>query len=154
MQKELISDAISLNSIHIDTANYKIHEANRALGLRLDYSGHSQPNPYSMTILNLYDLQNKVQILDSLIVERYRAETDTRCNADVEKRNSTLIMKNTQSKQMFDILVRSRIERYQSHGTTENCIDSKHRFAHQNFLLKFDGKQYQIPKQFKDEYRY
>ena len=152
--ESLISDAISLDSIQLDTANYKINDSNRALGLRLKYFGHSQPNPFSMNVLNLYDLKNKKKVLDSLMVERYRAETDTRCNADVEKRISTLSMQNTQSNQSFDILVKSRIDRSIFQGTSENCKEIKKTTTSEKFSIKFDGQRYQIPKQFKDDYHY
>lgn len=152
--EELVSDAISLNSIQLDTANYKISNSNRALGIRLNYSGHSQPNPFSMTVLNLYDLKNKKTVLDSFIVTRYRAETDTRCNAEVEDRASTLSMQNIQSNQFFDILVKSRIDRSIFQGTRENCQEMTKPTTLEKFTLKFDGQQYQIPQAFKQEYRY
>ncbi len=151
---ELVSDAISLDSIELDTANYKISNQQRALGLRLYYSGHSQPNPYSMTLLNLYDLQNKKQVLDSFIVDQYQVETDTRCNADIRVRKSILSMQNTQSKGYFDIQVQSKIDHYQMNGTPENCQESKHKRSLHHFLLKYDGHEYQMPKSFKNDYQY
>ncbi|KAF1025433.1 MAG: hypothetical protein GAK29_01959 [Acinetobacter bereziniae] len=150
----LVSDAISLDSIELDTANYKVTESNRALGLRLNYSGHSQPNPFSMQLLNLYDLKNKKQILDSLIVTRDRAETDMHCNSDAEERTSTLVMQKNQTKKFTDILVNSKIKRYQTQLIAEECQEVNHRFSQQHFILKFDGKQYQLPQSYKDEYQY
>lgn len=150
----MVSDAISLDSITLDTANYKVTESNRALGLRLNYSGHSQPNPFSMQLLNLYDLKNKKQILDSLIVTRDRAETDMHCNADAEERASTLVIQKNQTKKYMDILVNSKIKRYQTQVIAEECQEVNQRFSQQHFTLKFDGNQYQIPKSFKDEYQY
>ncbi len=150
----MVSDAISLDSIELDTANYKVTESNRALGLRLNYSGHSQPNPFSMQLLNLYDLKNKKQILDSLIVTRDRAETDMDCNADAEERTSTLVMQKNQTKKYTDILVNSKIKRYQMQIVAEECQEVNHQFNQQRFTLKFDGNQYQIPQSYKDEYQY
>lgn len=152
--ERMVSDAISLNSIELDTANYKVTDSNRALGLRLNYSGHSQPFPFSMQVLNLYDLKNKKQILDSLIVERDRAETDMQCNADIEERASTLVMQSTQTKKYTDILVNSKIKRYQMQVINEDCQEVNHQLSQQRFVLKFDGKKYQFPKSFKDEYQY
>ena len=151
---ELISDAVNLDSIQLDTANYKINDSNRALGLRLNYSGHSQPNPFSMTVFNLYDIENKKQILKSLIVDQYQAETDTRCNADIKERKSTLVMQNTKSYHYYDIQVNSKIDHYQMNGTSDKCLESKHKLSQHRFLLKFDGQQYQIPKIYRDDYLY
>lgn len=150
----MVSDAISLNSIQLDTANYKVTDPNRALGLRLNYSGHSQPFPFPMQLLNLYDLKNKQQILDSLIVTRNRAEIDMNCNADIEERASTLVMQSTQTKKYTDILVNSKIKRYQTQVINEDCQEVNHQLSQQRFVLKFDGKKYQFPKKFKDEYQY
>lgn len=152
--ERMVSDAISLNSIELDTANYKVTDSNRALGLRLNYSGHSQPFPFSMQLLNLYDLKNKQQILDSLIVIRNRAEIDMQCNADIEERASTLVMQSTQTKKYTDILVNSKIKRYQMQVISEDCQEVNHHSSQQRFVLKFDGKKYQFPKSFKDEYQY
>ena len=154
IKEPLFSDAISLNSIELDTAPFIAVPDIRLVGLRLNYSGHSQPNPFSMTVLNLYDLKNKKTVLDSFIVTRYRAETDTRCNADIEERKSILMMQKNKSKEYYDIQVHSNIDQYNFSGTSENCRESKHKISQQKFMLKFDGKQYQIPAQFKDEYLY
>ena len=150
----LISDAVHLNSIQLDTANYKFTNTNRALGLRLDYSLNSSVNPFSMTLLNLYDLKKKRQILHNLIVERNRAEMDRQCNAELEERTSVLVMQKLQSNQAFDILLKSRIEQSVFHGTRDNCKELKQPTSLQNFMLKFDGQQYQIPKRLKEEYQY
>ena len=148
------SDAVALASIQLDTANYKITPDTRALGVRLAYAGQSRANPWSFSVLNLYNLKNKRKVLDRLIVDQFQAETDTRCNAEAEARKSTLVMQRTQSNQAFNILVRSRIERYQSRGTIDHCVDSKRKFSEQSLILKFDGAQYQIPKAYRSEYQY
>lgn len=153
-RKAIVSDAISLDSIELDTANYKISNQQRALGVRLNYSGHSQPNPYSMQLLNLYDLQQKKQVLDSLIVERYRAETDTRCAAAVEERESILRMLNSTSKNYYDIQVKSSLHKSKFYGTYDDCHETKQKPTEQVMTLKFDGRQYLIPAKFKDDYLY
>ena len=150
----IVSDAISLESIQLDTANYNITRSNRALGVRLNYSGHSQPNPFSMQVLNLYDLKNKKKILDSLIIERYRAETDTRCNAAVEERSSTLMMQGNKTKNYSDIRVNSKLKSYEMRGTRDDCKEMNQKLSQQSFALKFDGQSYQFPKKLKDDYQY
>lgn len=81
-------------------------------------------------------------------------EMGTSCNAEVKDRKSTLAMRDTQSNQVFDIFVKSKIENYKSYRAIEDCVDSKHRFSEQRFMLKFDGSQYQIPKAYRSEYLY
>ena len=56
------------------------------------------------------------------------------CKANVKDRKSTLAMQNIRSKQAFDIFVKSKIERYQSNDTIEDCIDSQQQFSEQKFV--------------------
>jgi uncharacterized protein YlbG (UPF0298 family) len=76
------------------------------------------------------------------------------CNADIEERASTLVMQSTQTKKYTDILVNSKIKRYQTQVINEDCQEVNHQLSQQRFVLKFDGKKYQFPKSFKDEYQY
>ena len=154
VKNRLVSDAVELESIALDMANYAISENKNLVGIRANYMGRSQPNPYSTTSLNLYDLQNKKQLLDGLVVKQYTAETDTRCNANIEKRNSVLIMQKNKTNQYFDIKVQSKIDQYKMSGTSEDCKESKHHYSQQSFLLKYSDAHYQIPKNFKDKYQY
>ncbi len=154
VKESLVSDAIGLESIQLDTAAYQLSPDLRAVGVRLNYYGHSQPNPFSMQLLNLYDLNNKRKVLDSLIVDLYRAETDTRCNADIEERKSMLIMQKTKTKNFVDIQLSSKIEQYEMYGDVENCKEIKRQSSQQKFILKFDGQQYRVPKQYKDDFVY
>ena len=154
VKDKLVSDAISLERIQLDTAAYQLSPELRAIGVRLNYYGHSQPNPFSMQVLDLYDLKNKRKVLDSLIVDLYRAETDTRCNADIEERKSTLIMQKTKTQNFVDIQLSSKIEKYEMYGDVENCKEIKRKSSQQKFILKFDGQYYQVPKAFKDDYIY
>ncbi|WP_173911340.1 hypothetical protein [Acinetobacter sp. Marseille-Q1618] len=135
VKEPLVSDAIALESIQLDTATYQLNSSLRAVGLRLNYRGYSQPNPFSMQLLDLYDLNNKRKILNSLIVNQYRAETDTRCNADIEERRSTLIMQKTQTNHFFDIELNGKIEKYEMYGTEKNCKKLKAQALQQKFIL-------------------
>ena len=152
--KTLISDALYLEEINWDFAPYIVEPNHRVIGLRLKNYGRSIPNPYNIEVLNLYDLDNKKQILDRLIIYQYVEETDMYCNADIEERNSVLVMQPTQTNQYFDIQVKSRIENYEMVGTEEDCIEVNRKKSKHNFILKFDGKQYQIPKQYQQDYKY
>lgn len=56
VKNRLVSDAVELESIALDMANYAVSENKNLVGIRANYMGRSQPNPYSTTLLNLYDL--------------------------------------------------------------------------------------------------
>ena len=154
IEDKLLSDAVELLSITWDFAPYFVKPSYRIVGLRLNYSLRSQVHPYHATILNLYDLDNKKHILDSLIVNEYSVDTDTRCNADIEERNSVLVMRPTKTHGYFDIQVRSRLEHYEMTGDEENCFEINRKTSKQNFLLKFNGVRYVIPKSYEKDYQY
>jgi len=63
-------------------------------------------------------------------------------------------MQSTQTKKYTDILVNSKIKRYQMQVINEDCQEVNHQLSQQRFVLKFDGKKYQFAKSFKDEYQY
>lgn len=154
VKETLVSDAIGLESIQLDTGAYLLNSSLRAVGVRLNYHGHSSPNPFSMQLLDLYDLNRKRKVLNSLIVNLYRGETDTRCNADIEERKSSLILQKIQTNNFFDIQLNSKIEKYEMYGNEKNCKEIKRKKSQQKFILKFDGQQYQLPKLYKNEYQY
>lgn len=153
-QYELNSDAVALQSIHLDTANYRISQTNRALGIRFKYAVQSRVNPSIFSLFSLYDLKKQKKILDRFMISESKVEMDAECNANVKDRKSTLAMQKKKSNQVFDILVNSKIKHYQTYGNIEDCVDSKPRLSEQGFILKFDGSQYQIPKAYRSEYLY
>jgi hypothetical protein len=59
--KALTSDAIVLSGIEIDTASYDINKLDRTFGVRINYSGSSQPNPFNKTELSLFT-ENKINL--------------------------------------------------------------------------------------------
>lgn len=136
VKETLVSDAIVLESIQLDTAAYQLNSSLRAVDVRLNYRGHSQPNPFSMQLLDLYDLNNNRKVLNNFIINRYRAETDTRCNADVEERKSVLIMQKTKKQNFFDIQISSKIKKYEMQGDVENCQEIQRQSSQQKLILK------------------
>ena len=154
VEKILVSDVVELSSIEWDFAPYFVELNHRVVGLRLNYFLRSQVYPYGSTVLNLYDLDNKKHILDSMIVKEYQVDTDTRCNADIKERKSVLVMRPTKTYGYFDIQVRSQLEYYEMRGNEEHCIEINRKTSKQNFLLKFNGLRYVIPTSYKKDYQY
>ena len=152
--QSLTSDGIELYKIQWDLATYNINHATKAVGLRLTYNGRSRANPYSSEVLNLYDLEQKQQILHGLLVKLYESETNMRCNENTRERKSVLVMRPTKTYGYFDIQVRSQLEYYEMRGNEEHCIEINRKTSKQNFLLKFNGLRYVIPTSYKKDYQY
>ena len=154
VENKLFSDALNLENISLDTTHYKISENNRAIGLRLQYRVYSSVNPASMVLLNLYDFQNKKQILENFIMISYHAETNGRCNASVEENNLNLIMQSSKTNMNYDIQAVNKNVLYEGFETEEGCSETDHQISLQKFLLKFDGTQYQLPHKYRKLFLY
>lgn len=149
-----ISDAIALRSIEIDSAPYRLTENIRAIGIRTNYEGGSRVFPYNNSSLHLYDLDNKNKMLSGLVVDLYRGENDGQCNSEWEEHKGTLQMLHTKTQGYADIRVNIKIKSEGMKETNNDCIDLDAKYNQVSFVMKFDGKAYQIPKPFKEIYSY
>lgn len=142
------SDAVRLESISIDTAAYQLQAQSRAVGLRINFYGSSSVNPYSYTLLNLYDLKQRRKLLNNLRVNFSRGENDGRCNAENHSRASTVVLLNTQHHGLFDLRINTKEENevYQFIKKDNDCVRVKHSENKRSHQLQYNGKDYVIPK--------
>ncbi|WP_310555677.1 hypothetical protein [Flavobacterium sp.] len=123
------SDAIRLSSISIDMANYKISETVRAFGIRSNFSGSSQVNPYSLENISLYTIKNnKIEkVLDEYEMSSGIGEWDMRCNYEGEESESIFIMQKEKSEGYFNILVKTKVTKRKntpSKRDENDCIET------------------------------
>lgn len=149
-----VSDAIRLNGIKLDTAAYQLNAKQRAIGVRINYQGPSRVYPYYANALSLYDFEKRQRVLSSLNTEINRGENDTNCKGEWEEHKAVLHMLNSQTKGMADIKVTANIKSFETKMIKGECSDFNERADKVNFVMKFDGQQYQIPKPFKETYHY
>lgn len=141
-----VSDAVALTGIQLDTAAYRLNPKQRALGLRIEYRNGSQVFPYAPVHLNLYNFEKKQKILSELPVELYRGENDMHCKNQWEEQNAVLQMLNQKTKGYADIRVNMTRKHYATHAVQGQCKDLPTKEDSKSFTLKYDGKQYQVPK--------
>ena len=149
-----VSDAVRVTGIALDTAAYQLNPNKRAIGVRVDSSGASRVYPYSSTLLNLYDVNAKKTVLSHLVVNLHRGENDADCNSDWEEHKGLLHLLTTKTQGYPDIRVSYSIN---TEGTVKKkgeCMDLPAKQEKVSFVMKFDGKKYQVPKPFKDIYTY
>ncbi|SDI97490.1 hypothetical protein SAMN05216189_10117 [Pseudomonas delhiensis] len=93
----LTDEAIRFAGASIDTAKYEISKGVRAFGVRVDWVGQSQPNPYSSQSLNLYILRGGelVKVLSGLRTYEYSGEWDMHCSGAFNKKSSTIYISPT-----------------------------------------------------------
>ena len=108
-EDKFTSDAIRLEEVVLDMANFSVTDDIKAFGVRDKYSGSSGPNPSGSESLSLYSIKNNQisPILDNFETYNYTGETDMRCNFHGETINSVLIMQKTKTNGYYDIKVRS-----------------------------------------------
>ncbi len=150
--KVIVSDAVALSGIKLDTAAYQLNAKQRAIGVRLNFTGASRVNPYNPQLLNLYNLKTRQKVLDSFVVALERGEWDGNCEGEWEKHSSLLQMLKTKNKGYTDIKVTSKDHSYQTQERKRECATVNQKTVTENFILKFDGEQYQAPKQYRDKY--
>ncbi|MCH4248701.1 MAG: hypothetical protein LKF82_12880 [Acinetobacter populi] len=148
------SDAVGLYQIRLDTAPYRLNAKLRAVGLRISYQNASRVNPYYQTTLNLYDFGQKRKQLDQLVVMKDSGEWDMNCYSEWYKQKSIVQVLNTQNKGFADLQVKTNMKHQSSQETFDQCITQNGKQWQESFILKFDGKQYQIPEKYRQDYQY
>jgi hypothetical protein len=146
--KEIISDAISLTGVEIDTTSYPIQPQSSAIAVRLNYSS-SLRYPYQLQSLSLYDLTHRKKLLDSLLVQFNHGTWDGICKGQWQQRRSQLTILNTQQHGYRNILVSSRTQLANPNlNNYQRCARFFNQKGNSQFVLKFDGLGYQIPTAF------
>lgn len=151
---KIISDAITFSGLTLDTAAYQLNPSTRAIGLRFSYTGSSRISPYALQTMTLYDLDRKQKVLSDVLVGLDRGEWDGRCNGKWEDYKITLQMLNSKSQQYADIKVNAIINEKETTDVLGGCEDANPKQNKLSFVLKFDGQQYQIPKQYREQFTY
>ncbi|MBQ4819632.1 hypothetical protein [Aquimarina sp. MMG016] len=142
------SDAIRIEEISIDTANYKVAEGKRAFGVELFYIGASNPNPYNSGSISLFmpDEHKLVKVLDSFEIHSYWGEWDMRCTGEFISVHKTLIMDSNQTEGFYDIQVRIDTTTMETFAKGEDDCDEKETTQKSQQTLKYKKGKYEISK--------
>ena len=138
------SDAINLTSIEIDTGLYNLNENTRAIGIRINYSGSSRPNPYSETSLSLFIPENKklTRILKDLSISEFHGEWDTNCSGEFEESNSIVDVEKIKSNNFYNLIIKTKMKKTKNIPTNDDCIE-KIKYSESIKKIKFNGKSYE-----------
>lgn len=137
------SDAINIIGINIDTGLYNLNEKTRAIGIRVNYSGSSRPNPYNQTDLSLFIPENNKlkKVLESFPISEFYGEWDTNCSGEFTETNSHIDIDKTKNNNFYNLIIKTKTEHTQNIPTKDDCIEKVKTQLHSK-KLKFDGKQY------------
>ena len=139
--KSWYSDAIRIEEVSIDTANYEVADDKRAFGIELYYIGASRPNPYNFRSLSLFiqDRNKLVRVLDSFETHSYWGEWDMKCTGEFIEVNKILIMDPKQSEGFYDIVVRSETTTLNTLERGEDDCDETKTTTKSKQLLRYYG---------------
>ncbi|WP_299221817.1 hypothetical protein [uncultured Aquimarina sp.] len=142
------SDAIRIEEVSIDTANYKVTDNKRAFGIELYYIGASRPNPYNSRTLSLFIQEESklIKVLDSFETKSYWGEWDMRCTGEFIDVNKIFIMDANQSEGFYDIMVRVETTTMETFEKGEDDCDEKETTKKSKQLLKYANGSYEIHK--------
>jgi hypothetical protein len=142
-------DAVGLSGLAIDTARYQLTPANRAFGVRINYSGSSRVDPYEGTSLSLYviDGQTLRPVLDRLEVDRSNGDSDGNCagTSDVISRSIEIGPAGKDGYAALKVL--EKTTHSTSTQTKSDCVSKDKPQARVNFELEYRGGHYVVPKE-------
>jgi hypothetical protein len=137
------SDAIALTSIEIDTAPYLLNKTNRGFGIRVNYTGRSNPNPYSQTDLSLFIEEGKIlkRVLKDFPISEFHGEWDMNCNGEFETVESTIIIDKVITNNFYNLKIKQKITDEKNHKVKDDCIEKKV-YKSKMVTLKYNKKEY------------
>ncbi|MDH7447578.1 hypothetical protein [Aquimarina sp. 2201CG14-23] len=142
------SDAIFIESIEIDTTNYKLNRSKNAFGVIVKKRSMSQPNPYNEEIISLFTKEKGgiKKILDSYIIYEDSGIVNVNmnaCYADFKIVANKLSVGDTKTNGYFDILVHKTItQRNFRDDENGECNPKEKIIATEETLLRFNKKEY------------
>ncbi len=149
----LFSDAVALQGLQIDTARYRLNQAERAFGLRVLYSHSSSAAPYEKTVLTLYRRDDKeiLPLLEGLVVDESAGEFGWGGECSGHSRtlhrtlHRTLATGPGQHHGYADLIVRSRELKTEHFKGRDGCGSRDLPARNSTLTLHYDGVRYPIP---------
>ncbi|GFM64155.1 hypothetical protein PSCICJ_02730 [Pseudomonas cichorii] len=143
----ITSDAISFESLSLDTARYQLTPQLRAFGVRISYDGASRVNPFASTTLNLYVLDGTQlrPVMNTLEVSRSGGEWDGMCDGEFTRTLRTLSMAKKNSNGFSSLDIDEKVIHTRNQRKGEDCQRTEGKPASSSLTLDYDGSQYAVP---------
>lgn len=152
-KEALVSDAVRLTGVTIDTAPYDVAPGVRAFGITSSHYLQSRPNPYSGRSLSLFIRQDSgfVKILDDFEVQSYQGDGNEMCESTYWDEQNILIMLKNQTDGFNDILIKSK-EKVTEHFLVGEDCEERETVKKTSYKLIYSSlvKSYQREKASKD----
>ncbi|MEH6416379.1 hypothetical protein [Pseudomonas sp. CGJS7] len=144
----LVSDAVRVGALILDTARYRLNEDTTAFGLRIEYIGSSRANPYGATVLNLYAIRDGAlrPVLQGLEVALSRGVWDTNCAGEFSSVRRTVAIDAKRDHGYAGLLVNSAEESSRAVVDGKDCKEKNVVKNKSSVRVAFDGREYVVPK--------
>ncbi|MDM2766044.1 hypothetical protein LJU39_16255 [Citrobacter freundii] len=149
LPERMNDDAIQITGLALDTARWKVTPDQTAFGLRVARTGSSRINPFSEDALSLFVIENNQlrAVLNGIVLENSTGEWDGNCVGTFHDIKRTLALAPDSHNGYFDIRVNEKnVESTAYTDAYEQCA-SKDKPGKASWVLRYDGKQYAIPKE-------
>lgn len=149
LPERMNDDAIQITGLALDTARWKVTPDQTAFGLRVARTGSSRINPFSEDALSLFVIENNQlrAVLNGIVLENSTGEWDGNCVGTFHDIKRTLALAPDSHNGYFDIRVNEKnVESTAYTDANEQCA-SKDKPGKASWVLRYDGKQYAIPKE-------
>ncbi|MCC2944865.1 hypothetical protein [Citrobacter portucalensis] len=149
LPERMNDDAIQITGLALDTARWKVTPDQTAFGLRVTRTGSSRVNPFSEDALSLFVIENNQLrvVLNGIVLENSTGEWDGNCVGTFHDIKRTLALAPDSHNGYFDIRVNEKnVESTAYTDANEQCA-SKDKPGKASWVLRYDGKQYAIPKE-------
>ncbi|MES2207780.1 MAG: hypothetical protein V4525_13435 [Pseudomonadota bacterium] len=142
----LSSDAISLNSISIDTAPYVLSKTMRAFGVRASYANNSRSNPASVGTITLFGLSaGKIRpLLKTTDTGGHFNEIslNEECQGTYSESNLTIAISANQHNGLSDLLLTKVENEGELIKTPKDCVEQSSNRKITKSTLTFNGFEY------------
>ena len=146
-QGAIISDAIRLTGIAIDTARYQLAPQTRAFGVRVNYEGSSRVDPSSDATLDLYVLDGSTlrRVMADLTVSTRNADWDGDCAGTFSNVSRTLSFAPAAADGYANLHVAEKKVDTINKPSGTDCAPRDKPAVRTGYDLKYDGARYVLP---------
>jgi len=143
-----ISNSIFIDSITIDTLNYKLNNSKKAFGIIVKFRSSSQPNPYTQESISLFTKEKNSlkKILDSYTIYESEGVVNVNintCYADIKEAINELSVSNSKTNTYYDILIKNtNTQRVYQEDKNGDCNPKEKIISIEKKVLKFNNEVY------------
>jgi hypothetical protein len=143
----IISDAIGMRGITLDTAPYQLAPQTRAFGVRVVYEGASRVAPYGVTTLDLYVIDGNTlrRVVTDLTVDSNSGDWDGNCEGTFSEISRTLSFGPTTRDGYATLHVAEKKTDSTNKPAGDQCATREKPATRTRYDLEYDGAKYALP---------